>query len=198
MQEIVGASPGQTLTIEVERKGVPVTLTAVPAQIEAKDSFDNVYKIGQLGLRPAANPADIAYVRYDPLTAFVRGVDRTAFIVERTLFFVRDLALGRQDASQLSGPIGIAQYAGVAAQQGFSTLITLAALLSISVGLLNLFPIPLLDGGHLLYYAYEAIRGRPLGARAQELGYRIGLAFVISVMVFATWNDLIRNKVFGG
>jgi regulator of sigma E protease len=87
---------------------------------------------------------------------------------------------------------------GDIAQLGIIALINLAAMLSISIGLINLFPIPLLDGGHLMYYAYEAARGRPLGARAQELGFRIGLAFVISMMVFATWNDLVKLQFFGG
>jgi regulator of sigma E protease len=192
MQEIVGVSPGRTLSVVVDRGGAPVTLTATPEAKEVKDRFNNVNKIGVLGITSGASAKDVTYVRYDPLTALWRAIDRTGFVVERTLSMVGQLITGRQDASQLSGPIGIAKISGEIAQLGFGPLITLAALLSISVGLLNLFPIPLLDGGHLMYYAYEAIRGRPPGARAQELGFRIGLALVVSLMVFATWNDLFK------
>jgi len=106
--------------------------------------------------------------------------------------------MGREDASQLSGPLGIAKVSGEVAQDlGFLALLNLAALLSVSIGLLNLFPIPMLDGGHLLYYAYEAVRGRPLGERAQEIGFRVGIALVLSLMIFATWNDLVKLQIFG-
>jgi regulator of sigma E protease len=103
---------------------------------------------------------------------------------------------GRAAADQLSGPIGIAKISGDMAQEGFLALIGLAALLSVSIGLINLFPIPMLDGGHLLYYAFEAVRGRPLGERAQEMGFRLGLAFVLSLMLLATFNDLVRFNLF--
>ncbi len=99
---------------------------------------------------------------------------------------------GREAADQLGGPIRIAQVSGQVATAGFVPLLHLAAVLSVSIGLLNLFPIPLLDGGHLLFYAIEALRGRPLSERAQELGFRIGLAIVVMLMIFATYNDILH------
>lgn len=198
LQEIVSVSAGDPLDVVVQRDGRRVVLEAVPESQNVTDRFGNSYKMGQLGLTSRVEPGDVTYVRYDPFTAVWKGVDRTFFVIDKTLDFVGDMILGRQDASQLSGPLGIATISGQVAQIGIVALINLAAMLSISIGLINLFPIPLLDGGHLMYYAYEAARGRPLGARAQELGFRIGLAFVISMMVFATWNDLVKLQFFGG
>jgi len=106
------------------------------------------------------------------------------------------MIIGRQDTSQLRGPLGIAQTSGQVATLGLAALINLAAVLSVSIGLINLFPVPMLDGGHLLYYGVEAVRGRPMGDAAQEYGFRIGLALVMMLMVFATWNDLTHLRVF--
>jgi len=113
-------------------------------------------------------------------------------VVERTLSYIGGVVVGKESADQLGGPIRIAQVSGQVATAGFVALIHLAAVLSISIGLLNLFPIPLLDGGHLLFYAIEAIRGRPLSDRAQEVGFRIGLAIVLLLMIFATFNDILH------
>jgi regulator of sigma E protease len=98
--------------------------------------------------------------------------------------------MGRQSADQLGGPIRIAEVSGQVASVGFVPLLNLTSVLSVSIGLINLFPIPLLDGGHLLFYLIEAVRRRPLSERTQEIGFRIGLAVVLMLMMFATWNDL--------
>ncbi len=113
-------------------------------------------------------------------------------MVDRTLSYIGGVFAGREAADQLGGPIRIAQVSGEVATVGFTALIHLAAVLSISIGLLNLFPIPLLDGGHLLFYGIEAVRGRPLSERAQEVGFRIGLAIVVMLMIFATFNDILH------
>jgi regulator of sigma E protease len=197
IQDIVSVSAGHSLDIVVERDGKLVRLTAVPATEVVVDRFGNEHRIGRLGLLRNNNPADITYVRYDPLSAIWRGCKRTLFIVDRTLDYVGGLFVGTEDVSQLSGPLGIAKVSGEIARLGFAALVNLAAVLSISIGLLNLFPIPMLDGGHLLYYAVEAVRGRPLGEKAQELGFRLGLALVLSLMLFATWNDLAKLQIFG-
>ena len=132
-----------------------------------------------------------------PIEAFVRAVGTVQFIVVKTLTFIGQLLTGTGDYQQLSGPIGIASVSGqILVYFGIVTLINLAAVLSVSIGLLNLFPIPMLDGGHLLYYGIEAVRGRPLGERAQELGFRIGFALVISLMLFATFNDIVKLQLF--
>jgi regulator of sigma E protease len=195
LQDVVRANGGRPLSVLIERQGRRLSLQAVPETREETDASGTPTKTVQLGI---TGRADVTYVRYDPLTALWRAADQTVFVVTKTLGYVGQMLAGRQDASQLSGIVGIAKMSGDFAQIGLLALINLAAMLSISIGLINLFPIPLLDGGHLMYYAYEAARGRPLGARAQELGFRIGLAFVISMMVFATWNDLAKLQFFGG
>jgi len=127
----------------------------------------------------------------------VLGVQRTATIVTTTFDFLFDLARGRQSSDQLGGPIRIADVSGQVAKFGIQPLLHFIAVISVSIGLLNLFPIPLLDGGHLMFYAIEAIRRRPLSERTQEIGFRIGLAIVLMLMVFATFNDLpILKKWF--
>jgi regulator of sigma E protease len=120
------------------------------------------------------------------------AASETWFIVTRTLGYLRDIVTGQQSADQLGGPIRIAKVSGDVATLGPVALINLAAVLSVSIGLLNLFPIPMLDGGHLVFYAFEALRGRPLSEKAQEFGFRIGLAIVLMLMVFATWNDITQ------
>jgi regulator of sigma E protease len=137
-------------------------------------------------------PGDIKTERAPPQRAIVMGVQETWFVVDRTLSYISGVFTGREAADQLGGPIRIAQVSGQVATAGFAPLIHLTAVLSVSIGLLNLFPIPLLDGGHLLFYAIETIRGRPLSERAQELGFRIGLAIVLMLMIFATFNDILH------
>jgi regulator of sigma E protease len=120
-------------------------------------------------------------------------MSETWFVVERTYDYIAKLIRGKESTDQLSGPIRIAQVSGIVASSGgLLALINLAAILSVSIGLLNLFPVPLLDGGHLLFYAIEAVRGKPLSERAQEMGFRIGLALVVMLMIFATFNDIIH------
>ena len=188
MQRVVSASAGQALEIDVDRGGERLHVKATPALTELKDNFGNVHRIGVLGITGTREPP----VRVDPLTAVRLGVDETWFVVERTLSYIGGVVIGKESADQLGGPIRIAQVSGQVATAGFVALIHLAAVLSISIGLLNLFPIPLLDGGHLLFYAIEAIRGRPLSDRAQEVGFRIGLAIVLLLMIFATFNDILH------
>jgi regulator of sigma E protease len=192
MQQIVSTSAGETLVFEVDRGGARVTLKAVPALKEIKDRFGNVIRQGQLGITRSPTPDDTHFQPVGPLKAVELGVQRTWFVVERTLSYIGGVVVGKESTDQLGGPIRIAQVSGQVATAGFVALIHLAAVLSISIGLLNLFPIPLLDGGHLLYYAIEGIRGRPLSERAQEYGFRVGLAIVLLLMIFATFNDIVH------
>lgn len=195
MQRIVSTSPGRELTVVVDRGGVERTLLVVPQLREMEDPFGNVQRIGMIGLTRQNDAGDVTTVRYGPVTAVWKGVEETAFIITSTMGYLRDIVVGRQDADQLGGPLRIAQVSGQVATLGFIALLNLAAILSVSIGLLNLFPIPMLDGGHLLYYAVEAVRGKPLGERAQEFGFRMGLAAVMMLMIFATWNDLVHLRV---
>lgn len=192
MQRIVSISAGETLSIEVDRGGAQINLKAAPQLKEIKDNFGNLHRLGVLGISRSMSPGDIKTEKAGPLRAIVMGAQETWFVVDRTLAYISGVFVGREAADQLGGPIRIAQVSGQVATAGFTALIHLTAVLSVSIGLLNLFPIPLLDGGHLLFYAIETIRGRPLSERAQELGFRIGLAIVVMLMIFATFNDILR------
>jgi regulator of sigma E protease len=192
MQRIVSDSAGRTLAIKVDRKGAQRVLKATPALKEVKDNFGNVHRVGILGISRSMAPGDIHSRKMGPLEAVVAGAQETWFLVDRTLSYIGGIFTGREAADQLGGPIRIAQVSSQVASAGFVALIHLTAVLSVSIGLLNLFPIPMLDGGHLLFYGIEALRGRPLSERAQELGLRIGLAIVVMLMIFATFNDILH------
>ena len=128
--------------------------------------------------------------------AFVRAITQTWSIIQRTTGYLGELVVGRASTNELSGPLGIAKAAGDWAAVGFVALLNLTAFISVAIGFANLLPIPVLDGGHLLYYAFEAVLGRPLGERAQEVGFRLGLALVLCLMLLATFNDLVRFNLF--
>jgi regulator of sigma E protease len=190
MQRIVSASADRELTFEVNRGGVIQKIVAKPARREISDRFGNKMRVGVIGIKRNTEAQDWEYRRYGPLQSIGLGVKETYFIISRTLGYLQDVAMGRESADQLGGPIRIAEVSGQVASVGFMPLLNLTAVLSVSIGLINLFPIPLLDGGHLLFYAIEAVRRKPLSERSQEIGFRIGLAVVLMLMMFATWNDL--------
>ena len=192
MQRIVSVSAGQRLTIDVERDSKLLTLHATPELRQLKDRFGNEHKLGVLGISRSMKAGDFKTEKMGPLAAIGAGAKETWYVVDRTLAYIGGVFTGREAADQLGGPIRIAQVSGEVATVGFTALLHLAAVLSISIGLLNLFPIPLLDGGHLLFYGIEAVRGQPLSERAQEVGFRIGLAIVVMLMIFATFNDILH------
>jgi regulator of sigma E protease len=148
--------------------------------------------VGLLGIR--AGPAQ--FERQDPATALWGGVAQTWDVSVQTLAAVWQMISGTRGTEELGGPLGIGKIAGEAARLGLASLISFMAVLSVNLALINLFPIPILDGGHLVFYAIEAIRGRPLPPRAQEIGFRAGLALLVTLFVFATWNDLANLGVF--
>jgi regulator of sigma E protease len=188
MQRAVSINPGETLSFRIDRGGKEITLKATPKLDEHKDRFGNIIRIGRLGITGLMDPP----VTVGPFTALSLGAQETWFVIDRTFSYIGGIVVGRESADQLGGPLRIAQVSGQVASIGFAALMHLTAVLSVSIGLLNLFPVPLLDGGHLVFYAVEALRGRPLSEKAQELGFRIGLAVVIMLMIFATWNDIIH------
>ena len=192
MQRIVGVRAGEKLTFTVKRGDSTVQLQGTPELREVKDPFGNAHKLGVLGITRSMSPGDVTTERVDPATAVWLGVKETWFVIDRTLAYIGGVFTGREAADQVGGPLRIAQISGQVATIGLAALVHLAAVLSISIGLLNLFPVPLLDGGHLLFYAVEAVRGRPLSERAQEMGFRIGLGLVLMLMVFATYNDILH------
>ncbi len=197
LQRIVMLSAEQELFLLVERNGINMPIRVRPELRETKDQLGNTVKIGLLGISRSTSPSDIRHERHGLIPALSLGISETYFWMKQPIIFVRELIAGRADAKQLGGPIGIAQLSGQVASSGFSELIRLTAIISVSIGLLNLFPIPILDGGHLLYYGIEAILGRPLSQTAQEIGFKVGLALLLMLMVLATWNDLSRlSKMF--
>jgi len=192
--KLIVARSAPTPTKPWNREQVEVTLTPSPALASAASSADQqVLQAAGFSVYAKGSPEPYVHVTFGVLESVSAASDEVKFIVVKTFYFIGQLLTGSADYQQLSGPIGIATVSGkVAVQFGVVALINLAAVLSVSIGLLNLFPIPMLDGGHILYYAIEAVRGRPLGERAQELGFRIGLAFVVCLLLFATWNDLTK------
>jgi regulator of sigma E protease len=184
VQRIVGASGGRSLAFDVERDDSrTATVNVVPAQKEQK---------WLLGITGTVEMADVGLAE-----AVGSSVHQTWFIVSNTMSSLWDIVHGRQSADQIGGVIRIAQFSGEAAQDGLDHFLMWIAGLSVSIGLLNLFPIPLLDGGHLLFYAFEAVRGRPLSDRVQDVGFKIGLAIISLLMIFALRNDVL-HVVIGG
>ena len=194
LQRAVRASPGKPLPLVVVRDEREIKLAVVPAPRETTDRAGAKVVHGQLGV--TADPGKVEYVRQTPWTSVWLGIERTYIVTARILAYIRDVFAGSQPADEVGGILRIAQMSGQVAELGIANYVTFLAVLSINLGLINLFPVPLLDGGHLAFYAVEAIRGRPLGPRAQEYGFRIGLALVIALFLFATWNDLVHLKFF--
>lgn len=191
VQRIVRLNPGSELRITVARGGERVELVATPRRTEIEDRFGNEHVIGLLGV----SRSGVEYRRHGPLRALVQAGEETFVLTTGTLQAVGQIISGSRSTDELGGPIRIAQMSGEVADAGAINLLWFMAVLSINLGLINLFPVPMLDGGHLLFYAIEAIRGRPLGERAQEYGFRIGLALVLTLMLFVTWNDLVQLQV---
>jgi regulator of sigma E protease len=188
MQGVVKMNAGVPLVFKLKRGGAETSLTATPNS--QKDAFGN--KVGVLGIQYNSGPNDPKAASVSVGEALTLGVERVWFIISSTFKFLGTLFAGHGGAENLGGPLGIARLSGQAATMGLQYLIDLCGIISVSIGLLNLFPVPLLDGGHLLFYSIEAVRGRALSERAQEMGFRIGLGLVLMLMVFATYNDILR------
>ena len=189
MQRIVSASADRQLSFEVNRGGVSIMLQATPDRREITDRFGNKLRVGVIGIKRNASQQEWQFKQYGPVEALGLAVRESYCLVSRTLGSLYDVATRRESGDQLGGPLRIAEISGQVASLGFLALINLTAVLSVSIGLINLFPIPLLDGGHLLFYAIEAVRGRPLSERAQEVGFRIGFAIVLLLLVYTTYQD---------
>ncbi len=196
-------SAGDELRFEVERDGENIVILATPRRQEVADAFGNTVASGVLGI--VGDPDAARFVKYEPAPALGEAVGQVWRVIAGTVRFLSRLVVGKEDTRQLGGPIKMAQYAGQSAMSGFDAdiqsffdrlkvslvnFVNLAAVVSVSIGFLNLLPIPVLDGGHLLYYAYEAIAGQPLGARAQAIGFQLGMVLLASFMIFVTWNDI--------
>jgi regulator of sigma E protease len=187
LQRIVSASPGRRLELHIRRGDAEQSLSVMP---DSRDSGGR--PVGVLGVRGGA----VEYHRLGVLEAIPAGAAQTWDVTVQTLAGVWQMISGGRGAEDLGGPLRIAQMSGQVAQLGLASLVSFVAVLSVNLGLINLFPIPVLDGGHLVFYAVEALRGRPLPPRAQDIGFRAGFALLISLFVFATWNDLGHVGLF--
>ncbi len=191
--QAIRVKPGQKVRLAVARGGQELTVDVVPDPV-----VSNEQRIGRIGVAPEV-PADHANqvfvrVRYGPLESLGRSVEKTWDISVFSLKMLGKMLLGEVSWKHLSGPVTIADFAGQSAQLGWISYLTFLALISISLGVLNLLPIPLLDGGHLMYYCAEILKGSPVSERAMELGQRVGLALLLVMMAFAFYNDL--NRLF--
>ncbi len=191
MQKVVSGASDKTLTFKVERGNQEVDLTATPERKDVKGPF-GTSRIGVLGVSASTDPADVRTEKLGLSQSISEATSDTWFVIDRTASYIGGLFTGRETTAQLSGPVGVAVVAGKVAKLGMGALFNLIAILSISIGLINLVPVPLLDGGHLLYYFFEAVRGRPISDRVQEFGFKVGLALVSMLMIFATYNDLFH------
>lgn len=193
VRQIVQLAPKIPLAIVIRRGQETIELTAVPDAVEVTQ-FGSTQKIGQLGVsRPSG---DMVFIRHDPITAVWKATVRTYDLTGRILDALGQIVTGKRTAKELGGPVRIAQISGDMAQAGLVMIIQFAAILSINLGLINLFPIPLLDGGHLVFYGVEAIRGRPVGEKAMGYSLNVGMALILCLTVFVTWNDLVQLRVF--
>jgi regulator of sigma E protease len=186
LQRFIQPRAGQAVAILVRRGEREVTLHPVPAAPSEGAP-------ARIGIQNG--PLTPRFERLDPLSAVPAGVTHMVKVSGQTLAGVWEMITGARGSEEIGGPLRIAQLSGEVADMGLMPLLTFIALLSVNLALINLFPIPILDGGHLVFYAAEAIRGRPLTARAQEYAFRGGFALLVTLMVFATWNDLTQLGV---
>lgn len=191
VKRIVALNIGTPITVEVVRNGVHLPIGVTPAIKTMTDNFGGAHKIGQIGIQSEK----IEYIKQPPLTAVEQSFLETWNLTTSTLKAVGQMVIGLRGTEEIGGPLRIAEMSGNIAKEGVVTLIWFMAVISINLGLINLFPVPLLDGGHLAFYLAESLRGRPLSERLQEVGSNLGAAMVVTLMLFATWNDLVHLKV---
>ncbi|MEM8771747.1 MAG: RIP metalloprotease [Pseudomonadota bacterium] len=207
LYDLVLLSGGAEMRFEIERGGDTQSLTVTPRRVEGADRYGNPIERWLLGLGPDQNA--VTFQKFGFFEALGEGVHELWRVLSITVRFMGKIITGQEDPRQLGGPLKMAQYAGQSVMSGFDEsvyasepsfwtmlkvslidFISLAAVVSVSIGFLNLLPVPVLDGGHLMYYAYEAIAGQPLGAKAQAIGFRVGIVMLASLMIFVTWNDI--------
>ena len=190
-QRLVATSPARAVSIVLDRNSIDQTIVLTPDVAEVQDRFGNNQRIGRIGVSRSVEQNDVTLYRPGPVEAVGMTVDEIRFIVQRTAAFLGDFFVGRGDVEQLGGPVKVAKVSGEVATLGIIALINLTALLSLNIGIFNLLPVPMLDGGHLMYYLVEAVRGRPLSMKVQEIGFRFGFALVLALMVFTLFNDTL-------
>ena len=196
LQEAVMLYPGKQLAVTIERGGARQTLPVTAASVEQADRFGNVSKIGLIGVRPAG--ATFAFERQGPVQAVAMAGSYSVDIIRMMVTGIGQILSGERSVKELGGPVKIAKFSGEQLSLGPLAFINFVALISLNLAFINLLPIPGLDGGHLAFYAAEGIRRKPVGPRGLELAYRTGMALVLMLMLFVTFNDLVSLPVFGG
>ncbi len=192
IQQAVVLNTGLDMAFSVDRHGDSITLNAAPKLTLVDQGALGKRRIGHLGLGASRDPKDVSYQRCGPVECLGWAGKQVGFITHATLAYIGGLFAGRESVDQMSGMVGMTQITGVIAKVSVWDLLNLAALFSVSVGLMNLFPIPLLDGGHLMFYLIEAVMRRPVSERVQQVGMRVGIALVASLMIFTTAHDILR------
>ena len=190
LQRIVSVSAGQELTFAVDRKGEPVVLKATPATDERRDTFGRTFRRGLIGIQRSISPDKVQTLSVGPLEALGRGISETYGNIKQAVSGIGDMISRRQSAEQMGGPIMMAEVTGKVAELGLEPLLRWIAFISANIGFLNLLPIPVLDGGHLMFYAYEGLLRKPLSERFQMAGFQVGLALLMMLMAFVFYNDI--------
>ncbi|MAU42030.1 MAG: RIP metalloprotease RseP [Kordiimonas sp.] len=187
IQRLMAINPGKPVELTLERGAETLSYRIAPKMVEFEDRHGNVQRIARIGVARAG----AEYIKRDPFSAIWHAVIETGNIIDASFTGLGQIIVGDRSAKELGGPVKIAKFAGQHAQDGLMALISFMAMISINLGILNVLPIPMLDGGHLLYYGCEAVLGRKLSDKTQEFGFKIGLAMVLALMVFVTVNDIV-------
>lgn len=193
LAEAIQARAGQPTRLLVQRGSETQTITVTPNAVKDRGPDGAEIEVGRIGISPALA---VTYVRANPITALWEGVTRTVEVTALTAIGLYKIVVGQLDRSNIGGPIQIAVAAGEQARQGLPSLAFFTAVISVNLFLLNLLPVPMLDGGHLLFFAFEAVLGRPLSVRKREVAQQVGFVLLMLLMVFAVYNDLARIDVF--
>jgi len=193
VQRIVSVNGDRKLMFGIDRDGKMLQIEITPQVQDENDTFGGTFRRGLIGVKPSMAPNAIETKRVGLLEALRLGARQTYTNISQTVQGIGDMITGRQSPDQMGGPILIAQVTGRVAELGAVAMLSWIAFVSANIGFLNLLPIPVLDGGHLLFYAIEAVRRRPLSQRMQEIGFQIGIALVLMLMVYVSFNDILRH-----
>jgi len=192
LRDHVIQSSNKELSLTLIRDGSQLDVSLVPEVVVAKDRFGNEYSSSRIGVMGSQNPNHMELIKYGFFESFYRGAKETYNLSSKILIYLGKLISGRESIDQMGGPIKIVQISGEISNYGIIPLLALIAAISVNLGIINLLPIPVLDGGHLLYYSFEVLRGKPLSQKTQELGMQIGMSLLIALMIFVTILDISR------
>ena len=192
LRDYVLENPENEIELTVIRDGVEKKIFLTPEVISSKDRFGNDYSSARIGVIGSQNPEHVELKKYGLITSIYRGTYETYNLSAKILSYLGKLIAGRESIDQMGGPIKIIQISGEISNYGIIPLLALIAAISVNLGIINLLPIPVLDGGHLLYYSLEVVRGKPLSQKTQEIGMQIGMSLLIALMIFVTFLDISR------